>query len=181
MRGRQSPSWATRLRPQSTWQHQPPRNMRISFFHQQHGKVHGTVGQSGEDGCRTCQLSILTRECLCHITCRAGEWLGSQVMHLQLISHQPVRASRQPESQKVQPLSCKHLHPAHLPHLQLAGTLGSHWTRIISWLRGSPSIGPPLACSHEGQTRGDTTLYQLLLQSWAVRTVTCLGPKKAKS
>ena len=58
-------------------------------------------------------------------------------------SDQPTNQSG-PETVKVQPVSCTHLHPAHLPHFQLGGTLDSHWSRIISWLRAWPSIGPPL-------------------------------------
>ena len=37
-----------------------------------------------------------------------------------------------------------------------------------------------LGRSHQGHARGDTALYQLLQQSSAARTVTCLGAKKAK-
>ena len=191
MRGRQSPSWAMRLRPQSTWQHPPSRNndMRISCFHQ-HCKVHDTVGQSMLRWVCSSFGTILTRECLCHITCRAVDWLGRRggahkwaPTAVWLATSPTNRAAGDQERQK--PRKCSHW-AAHICILRTCPTSAGRNTGLslvenhqlttrqaLHW--------SALGCSHEGHPRGDTTLYQLLLQSSAARTVTCLGPKKAKS
>jgi hypothetical protein len=47
---------------------------------------------------------------------------------------------REPETGKVQPLSCTHLHPAHLPHFGWE----EHWTLIGRESSADYEAGPPL-------------------------------------
>ena len=131
---------------------------------------------------------------LCHTTCRAGDWLARRVGCIQegssscLSNNQAAHPTDQPTNQptsrarnrqsaatKLHTFASCSLGPLCpgrstglwlVENNQLTEKLPFHWSA--------------LGRSHQGHARGDTALYQLLQQSWAARTVTCLGAKKAK-